>query len=134
MMIRSFLPEVKPSLIDGQGLFAVSTIPARSKIGEFTGELISVDEARRRALHLQRIKIVELDHSTALNVAEGNEFKYVNHSCSPNTYMRVYNRRIEFYSLREIGSGEELTCNYGETHHDGTLICRCGSANCRERL
>ena len=133
-MTRSFLLEVKSSFIDGQGLFAISSIPARSKIGELTGELISVGEARRRARRSRRIKIVELDHSTALDLAEGNEFKYVNHSCSPNTFMRVYRRRIEFYALREISSGEELTCNYGETHHEGTLVCRCGSANCRERL
>lgn len=134
MMTRSFLLEVKPSFIDGRGLFAISVIPARSKIGELTGEIISVAEARRRARRYQRIKIVELDLSTALDLAEGNEFKYVNHSCSPNTFMRVYRRRIEFYALREISPGEELTYNYGETHHEGTLICRCGSANCRERL
>ena len=128
--MKPFLLEVKPSPIDGQGLFATSLIPSRSKIGELTGELISIREARRRARTRRRIKIVELDSSKALDVEEGNEFKYVNHSCSPNIFMRVYRGRVEFYALRNISGGEELTCDYGETHHEGALACKCGSRNC----
>jgi SET domain-containing protein len=41
---------------------------------------------------------------------------------------------VEFYSLRPIKAGEELTCDYGETHHDGRLPCRCGSVRCRGAL
>ncbi|HEX8087407.1 MAG TPA: SET domain-containing protein [Blastocatellia bacterium] len=129
-----FLLEVKPSAIDGQGLFTKSAIPSRSKIGELTGELITVLEARKRARARKRIKIVELNDSMALDVEEGNEFKYINHSCSPNTFMRVYRGHVEFYALRGIGIGEELTCDYGETHHEGALACRCGSPNCIGRL
>jgi uncharacterized protein len=45
--------------------------------------------------------------------------------------MRVAYDRVEFYSLRKIMAGEELTCDYGPTHHDGKLKCRCGAINCR---
>ena len=38
--------------------------------------------------------------------------------------------RIEFYALRDITPGEEITVNYGETHHGGTLACRCGGEGC----
>ena len=78
--------------------------------------------------------IVELDGSKALDVEGGNEFKYINHSCSPNTFMRVYRGRVEFYTLRRVRGGEELTCDYGETHHEGRLACKCGSTNCAGRL
>ncbi|MFP5264104.1 MAG: SET domain-containing protein [Blastocatellia bacterium] len=132
--MKLFLLEVKPSSIDGQGLFTKSEIPSRSKIGELTGEMVTVSEARKRARVRKRIKIVELDDSMALDVENGNEFKYINHSCSPNTFMRVYRGHVEFYALRSIGVGEELTCDYGETHHEGALACRCGSANCIGRL
>ena len=30
--------------------------------------------------------------------------------------------------------GEEITVNYGETHHEGRLACRCGAPNCVGRL
>jgi SET domain-containing protein len=42
--------------------------------------------------------------------------------------------RVEFYALRAIAVGEEITVNYGETHHQGRLTCRCGSAACIGRL
>jgi SET domain-containing protein len=45
--------------------------------------------------------------------------------------MRVINCHVEFYALRKIKKNEELTCNYGLTHHEGTLPCRCGAPNCK---
>ena len=124
--------EVKRSSIHGRGLFARSRIPARRKMGELGGEVISQAEARRRARHAQSSKIVELGDGTAIDASHGgNHFKYVNHSCSPNAYMRVAYGRLEFYSLRDIRPGEELTCNYGETHHEGALTCRCQSLECQ---
>jgi SET domain-containing protein len=124
--------EVKRSRIHGRGLFARSRIPARRKVGELGGEAISQAEARRRAKRAHSIKIVELGDGTAIDASVGgNHFKYVNHSCSPNAYMRIAYGRLEFYSLREIRPGEELTCNYGETHHEGALTCRCHSPQCQ---
>ncbi|HKO57174.1 MAG TPA: SET domain-containing protein-lysine N-methyltransferase [Thermoanaerobaculia bacterium] len=124
--------EVRASRIHGKGVFAYKAIKARRKIGELAGELISLREARRRAASLQSIAIVEFDDDTALDASvNSNELRYVNHSCAPNTYMRRYAHRVEFYSLRAIRQGEELTCDYGETHHDGTLPCGCGADRCR---
>jgi uncharacterized protein len=133
MLIFAF--EVKPSPIDGKGLFAKSFIPARKKFGELKGERISHREGRRRAKQTKRIMIVEFDDGTSIDAANGgNEFSYVNHSCSPNSYMRIIGSRVEFYALRDIAKGEEITCNYGESHHHGTLPCGCGSENCKTRL
>ena len=124
--------EVKCSAIDGQGLFAKVRMPKRKKIGELAGELISQREARRRAKHLKRIVIVELNNGKAIDGAKnGNDFQYINHSCAPNIFQRQYRNIVEFYALREIKSGEELTCDYRESHHNGTRRCTCGSRNCR---
>lgn len=126
--------EVKPSTIDGRGVFAAAPLAARRKIGELTGTLITQQEARRRAMHSRRIAIVEFEDGIALDATKDVCLRYVNHSCSPNTYMRRVGHRVEFYALRAIGSGEELTCDYGESHHEGKLPCRCGSERCRRRL
>ena len=37
----------------------------------------------------------------------------------------------EFYALRDIRKGEELTVDYEDSHHEGRLRCRCGAARCR---
>jgi uncharacterized protein len=127
--------QVRRSRIQGRGLFALTAVPARRKIGELGGERISLNEARRRARKTDCIAIVEFGDGTALDASrKGSDFRYVNHSCEPNTFMRLYKGRVEFYSLRRVEPGEELTCDYGETHHDGALACRCGSAKCRGRL
>ena len=126
--------EVKPSPIDGKGVFACDELPARRKIGELTGTLITQAEARRRAKHKRRIAIVEFEDGIALDATKDKCFRYVNHSCGPNTYLRRIGHRVEFYTLRAIEPGEELTCDYGESHHDGTLPCRCGSVHCRQML
>ncbi|HEX5708975.1 MAG TPA: SET domain-containing protein-lysine N-methyltransferase [Pyrinomonadaceae bacterium] len=127
--------EVRRSRIQGRGLFARSPVPARRKLGELSGEIITQREARRRARASYTVKMVEFGDGTALDASVGgNHFAFVNHSCAPNTYMRLFRHRVEFYSLRPIAPGEELTCNYGETHHEGTLACRCGSVRCRGYL
>jgi hypothetical protein len=42
--------------------------------------------------------------------------------------------RVEFYALRAIATGEEITVDYGETHHAGKIACRCGVPACVGRL
>src|SRR5918911_1297111 len=124
--------EVRRSRIHGRGLFARAPVAARRKLGELGGELVTEREARRRARAAgESIKIVEFGDGTALDATRaGGPFGYVNHSCDPNAFMRLCRGRVEFYALRPIEAGEEVTCDYGETHHDGKLPCRCGSPKC----
>ena len=122
---------VDRSAVVGKGLFAGIGIPARAKIGEFEGEVIGLREARRRA-HGQRIvAIVELERHALDATRSPRGFRFINHSCAPNTYFRCTPERAEVYALRAIRRGEELTVDYGESHHDGKLACRCGARDCR---
>ena len=123
---------IDKSRIEGKGAYAKEPIPARRKIGDLGGVIISQREARRLANQSKRVAIVEFGNGKALNASvNSNALRYVNHSCNPNTYMRVTNNRVEFYALRPIQHNEELTCDYGETHHDGKLPCRCGADGCQ---
>ncbi|HEU4458690.1 MAG TPA: SET domain-containing protein-lysine N-methyltransferase [Methylibium sp.] len=133
---QKFALEVRASAIAGFGAFAAEPIPARRKIGELRGEPISVREARRRAKALARqgaaIMIVEVSERRAIDAAASTDaLRYTNHRCAPNASLRIRQGRVEFYALRDIAAGEEITADYGETHHDGKLACRCGAANCR---
>ena len=122
---------VRPSAITGLGLFAGTRIPARAKIGEFEGEVIGLREARRRAKGRRIVAIVELENHALDATRTGRGFRYINHSCAPNTFIRCTPERAEFYALRDIPAGAELTADYGETQHNGRLRCRCGARNCR---
>jgi SET domain-containing protein len=132
---QKFAVEVRPSAIDGQGAFAAEAVRGRLKIGEIRGESISVQEARIRATRSERIMIVELSARKAIDFSKSADpMRYTNHSCRPNARLCIRQGRVEFYALRDIAPGEEITVNYGETHHEGRLACRCGVAGCRGAL
>ena len=126
--------KVGKSRVAGRGLFAGTRIPKRAKIGEYEGEVIGLREARRRAKGRAVIAIVELERHAIDGAATRRGFRYINHSCDPNTFMRCTPERAEFYALRDIAPGEELTVDYIESQHDGKLRCRCGAAKCRGYL
>ena len=122
---------VAPSRITGLGLYAGTRIPAGAKIGEFEGEKIGLREARRRAKGRRIVAIVELEKHAIDATDTGRGFRFINHSCQPNTYIRCTKDRAEFYALTDIRPGTEITADYGETQHNGKLKCRCGARNCR---
>jgi SET domain-containing protein len=132
---QKFAVEVRQSAIDGQGAFAAEPIPPRRKIGEIRGESISVAEARIRATRSERIMIVELSARRAIDFSRSADpMRFTNHSCQPNARLCIRQGRVEFYALRAIAPGSEITVHYGETHHEGRLACRCGAPGCVGRL
>jgi len=122
---------VRASVIDGHGVFAAEPVAAHRKIGEIRGESLSVDDARIRATRHERIMIVDVSGRCAIDFSKSSDpMRYTNHSCAPNACLRINQGRVEFYALRRIAAGEEITVNYGETHHEGKLVCRCGAPGC----
>ena len=122
---------VARSSIVGRGLFAGTPIRKGQKIGEFEGEVIGLRESRRRARGRAIVAIVELERHALDATASPRGFRFINHSCDANTYIRCTPQRAEFYARRAIRRGEELTADYGESHHNGKLPCRCGAGKCR---
>ena len=123
---------VGKSSIDGKGCFATQFFPKGRKIAEYAGELISRREVARRVRTRRKHRICALDSYWSLDGARGgNGTHYINHSCTPNCYMRTSGRRLLFMALRDIRPGEEITCDYIATHHPDDYRCRCKSAKCR---
>lgn len=132
---QEFKVVARPSSVDGYGAFADEKIPPKRKIGEIRGEAISVREARRRAKALERIVIIEVSERRANDAsASPDQLRFANHSCSANASLRIRQGRVEIYSVRPLAAGDEITLDYGETHHNGRLACRCGSSRCRGAL
>jgi uncharacterized protein len=132
---QKFAVDVAASRIDGQGAFAAEPIPPQRKIGEIRGESISVAQARIRATRSERIMIVEVSQRKAIDFSRSSDpMRYTNHSCLPNARLVIRNGRVEFYARRAILRGEEITVDYGDTHHEGRLRCRCGATGCRGAL
>lgn len=64
-MPLNYLLQNKPSRIDGKGAFTLEDIPARKKIGNLWGEIISLKEARKRAAQTKRVAMVEFGDGRA---------------------------------------------------------------------
>ena len=75
--------------------------------------------------------MVEISTRKAIDASASTDaMRFTNHACQPNARLQIRDGRIEFYALRAICLGEEITVNYGQTHHAGTLACRCGKPGC----
>jgi uncharacterized protein len=132
---QKFAVRVRASRIDGQGAFAAEAIPAGRKIGEIRGEPIGVQEARRRAKGAARIMIVALSERRAIDATRcADPLRFANHSCAPSAVLRIRQGRVEICAVRALAVGDEITVDYGPTHHAGQLRCRCGAVGCVGRL
>ncbi len=83
--------------------------------------------------------LFNVDEDTVIDAAhEGNDARFINHSCDPNCQAFLEGDRIYIHALRDISVGEELCYDYaydrtedmGE-EEEKLYICRCGSARCR---
>ncbi len=126
---------LRRSRIDGYGVFAQQAILAGQRLGQLTGESITVAEARRRAQAGGRLMLVELSPARAIDASRSQDaLRFTNHSCAPNARIQVEDGEVQFLAIRDIADGEELTVDYGLTHHEGRLACQCGAPGCRHWL
>lgn len=101
-------------------------------IAEYTGERITDAEATRRARKRRVLRICAIDSRWSLDGSRnGNGTHYINHSCRPNAFMKILYGHIQFYALRDIRPGEEITIDYEYTLHSDKKRCHCGAHGCR---
>jgi uncharacterized protein len=129
---RSPRTEVKPSPIQGRGLFARTAIAAGEIVAVKGGYVMTAAQwgALEPALGPAEIQIAE-DLVIAPATPEEREdgMLFTNHSCDPNVALQG---QIVFVAMRDVAAGEELTHDWATTDDgDYTMTCRCGSAHCR---
>ena len=129
------------SRIHGTGVFAEQAFAPGETIIEYAGERISHAEADRRGT----LNSTEDDGHTMLFIlnddtvidgnVNGNEARYINHSCDPNCEAVIDDDAVLIEAVRPIQPGEELFIDYCLDLSDLALAdayqCRCGHPNCR---
>ena len=108
---------VAPSPIDGLGVFACEPVPCGSLIWSLNPKFdIFVTEGEIGSLppHME----IFMDRygyphpkRPGCHVLEADNGRFMNHSLTPNTDFRVFERG---YALADIAKGDEITCNYHE--------------------
>ena len=59
-----------------------------------------------------------------------------NHSCNPNSGLRISNQKVVLIAIKDILRKEEITWDYSTTMDEDNweLDCTCKSENCRKRI
>lgn len=140
--------EVRRSSIQGLGGFATRRIAKGERIIEYTGERIPDEQADERyddeKMGRHHTFLFSLGDGTSIDAAvNGNEARFINHSCAPNCEAVNDGGRIFIEALRAIEPGEELLYDYayergGDPDDDEDLeeiarfyVCKCGAPTCR---
>lgn len=135
--------QVRRSGVHGRGVFAMRAVAAGERVLEYTGEVISWDEALRRHPHdpaqPTHTFYFHIDDSHVIDGKHGgNSSRWINHSCEPNCDSEIVGRRVFIRALRDLCPGEELSFDYRLTidgrrtqRLERDYACHCGSANCR---
>jgi len=140
---RSDMIRIRRSRLHGRGVFALRRIRKGTRIIEYLGDRVSHGEADQRYDH-KRVDdnhtfLFIVDRATVIDGgANGNDARFVNHSCDPNCESVIDDRRVFIEAVRTIQPGQELTYDYqiGRDKQDPPNIdqifaCRCGANDCR---
>ncbi|TIA80531.1 SET domain-containing protein [Aureobasidium pullulans] len=126
----------------GFGVRACRSYEPNQIITEYTGEIITPNEAGRRIREDYKDKAdyyqMEFDQGMILDATKGSIARFVNHSCEPNCrmlkrFVSGQPRMALFAGDRGILTGEELTYDYNFDPYSVKNVqeCRCGATNCR---
>ena len=130
----------------GRGVFAIAPIRKGTRIIEYAGKRVSWAWASRQYPEVEgeptHTFLFELDDDMVIDAnQDGNDARWINHSCDPNCEAVDDGGRIFIEALRNIAAGEELGYDYNirlPERLTPTLKkrwpCYCGSKNCRGTL
>ena len=145
--IVSALPfEARASPMQGRGAFATRAIRAGVRLIEYAGQRLTPAEADARYPDVEGERhhtfLFAIDDDVVIDAAvDGNEARFINHSCDPNCDAVIDDGRIWIETIREISPGEELAYDYAyvldERHSPAAkrrFPCYCGAATCRRTI
>jgi uncharacterized protein len=141
---RPDLLRVRRSRVHGRGVFSLRRIRKGTRIIEYLGDRVTHREADLRYEH----KPVSDNHTFLFIVdrgvvidggsKNGNDARYINHSCDPNCESVIDDRRVFIEAVQTIQAGDELTYDYqigrdkeDPPNVDEIFACRCGADQCR---
>jgi len=138
--------QTRRSGVHGKGVYAVVDLAEGELLIEYTGEIITWNEALKRHPH----DPTDPNHTFYFHIDDqhvidakfgGNSSRWINHSCAPNCEAEIDGGRVLIRALRAIAAGEELFYDYGLVIDEpytpklkAQYPCWCGTPQCRGTL
>ena len=141
------------SPIHGNGVFALTDIPAKTELIEYRGKRLTHAQADRLYANTSESGhtfLFTLNDEYVIDATTGgNIARWINHSCAPNCRALLEEDeggdrrkdRVVIETLRALRPGEELTYDYGIVLEERLTprlkeiwACRCGARKCSGTL
>ena len=130
--------EVRRSSVHGRGVYATKLISKGTRIIEYTGKRMLWADVPNHDDDPHTF-IFGLDNGQVINAGiDGNEARWINHSCNPNCEAVGKGSGIFIYALQKIRAGEELFYDYAlqldepiTRKLEQEYKCHCGTSRCR---
>jgi SET domain-containing protein len=127
--------EVRPSHIEGRGLFAKAPIAKGEQLtrnGDDDYSIMTDEEFKAFSKTARTYDAMALGNGThrVSNVSrEQDPSNYGNHSCDAN----AVTNDSGLVARRDIKADEEITSDYAlHSSKDWSMVCNCGAKNCRK--
>jgi SET domain-containing protein len=126
--------EVRPSPIQGKGLFARELVPAGEQLTRRDDRDYTVMTDQEFAAYIKTVSSWDAvalgngTHRVSKVSRDDDPANYGNHSCDPNADSNAGG----LVANRNIQVDEEITCDYAPlSSSDWSMECNCGAKNCR---
>jgi|SRR3989344_1574210 len=129
-MAKIYIAQTKHN---GKGIFTDSNIKKDEIIMEFKGNLINYKETKKYRYFEDHC--LQIDENLYIG-PDGKEDDFINHSCNPNYFVKINDKRAFLIGLKNISKGEEITYDYSTTldEDDWEMDCNCKESICRKRV
>ena len=125
---------IKHSPLGGNGLFATKTFPKNTVLMRLDG----IKLTRKEAFDMPGSNgdnLLQIGEDLYLDFT-GKSHLFINHSCSPNSFVKVYVNTGFLMSAIPINKGDEILIDYSltslETPNEWQMQCNCGVYGCRK--
>lgn len=110
--------------------FSLGDIVMKDFDGDYYDHVLSYEELRENNIDLRYPLQVGLD---LFRVPSGAIDDFTNHSCEPNTGIRLYARGSIIIAIGKITMHDEITFDYSTYLNNPyeRMICHCGAKSCR---
>lgn len=118
----------------GKGVFTLKDIVKGENILQFKGKFMTYQDF---PTHYTKFE----DHCVQINDnlylgPSGDIDDLFNHSCNPNSGLRIEQGKVTLIALKKISAGEEITWDYSTTMDEDfwEMDCECDSEKCRKKI
>jgi len=128
--------EIRNTVNKGQGLYSLVHFAANQVLLTFKGKIFDKKTTYELPDTVSEL-FLQIGSNMYLNLNKDISF-FINHSCNPNTQVKIISQTVFLISTRPIAPNEELCFDYSitstENLEEWSMACKCEQWNCRKSI